>query len=134
MVLQQAPQQAVIWGFTNKTGVKVSASLDGAAAITATSGTDHTWRITLPATPASTTPHKIAISSSAGDAATLENVLFGEVFIWWVGPLGPLGPLSSAALALAVSSRVDPDPPAPAPPPPAQPQRSPRHPRQPHRP
>ena len=94
MVLQQAPQQAIIWGFTNKTGVKVSASLDGGAAMTATSGTDHTWRITLPATPASTTPHKIAISSSAGDAATLENVLFGEVFIWWVGPLGPL---SSAA-------------------------------------
>lgn len=81
MVLQQAPQQAIIWGFTNKTGVKVSASLDGGAAMTATSGTDHTWRITLPATPASTIPHKIAISSSAGDAATLENVLFGEVFI-----------------------------------------------------
>ena len=79
MVLQAAPQQATVWGSTNP-GARVTTSFDEQN-FTATADVNGTWRQRLPPTPASSQPHVLSFHSTSGEAATLEDVVFGEVFI-----------------------------------------------------
>jgi len=82
MVLQRAPQRAVLWGFTgNASGVVVTTKLDGVA-MTTTSDATGTWRQALPATEASVSrAHTITVTASNGMRAALSNVLFGDVYL-----------------------------------------------------
>ncbi len=82
MVLQRAPQRALVWGHSTP-GATVSVSLDGVALLPpAKADANGTWRQRLPATPASTTPHVITMVGSAeGERATLSDVLFGDVWV-----------------------------------------------------
>ena len=80
MVLQRAPQQAVIWGHT-KPGATVTTKFDSVGTYTATAGADGVWRQKLPATVASKRTYTIAVSGSAGEAQTLSDVLFGDVYL-----------------------------------------------------
>jgi sialate O-acetylesterase len=79
MVLQRAPQQAVVWGHTTA-GATVTTTFDGKT-LTTKSGADGIWRQTLPATEASTKAHTLTFKGVAGESASLNDVLFGDVFI-----------------------------------------------------
>jgi len=87
MVLQQAPQQAVVWGFTapgaKVTTVMVSARTTQPQTFVCTADSDGTWRQTLPAIAASKTSYNFSFSSSSPDEekATMVDVLFGDVYI-----------------------------------------------------
>ena len=76
MVLQSAPQQAVVFGFTSP-GASVTTLFNGTALI-ATAEPDGTWRQLLPAVSASTAAFQLNISSTSGETASLEDVVFGE--------------------------------------------------------
>ena len=79
MVLQRAPQQAVVWGVT-AAGATVTTTFNGKS-LTATADGNGTWRQKLPATAASTTAYSLTFSSSSGDTASLNDVLFGDVCV-----------------------------------------------------
>ena len=79
MVLQRAPQQAVIWGAI-KAGTVVTTSF-GDEVFHTTADSTGVWRQKLPPTPATATPHTITIKATSGETATMENVLFGDVFL-----------------------------------------------------
>ena len=83
MVLQRAPQRAVVWGHV-AAGTTVSTTMTGGGAhqlLTTVAGGDGIWRQALPAVPASPTPHKLAFKASTGETAAIENVLFGDVYL-----------------------------------------------------
>lgn len=90
MVLQQAPQQAMVWGFCPNDTSKVTVEFRGQQ-IAGTVGPDHatgelvTWRALLPPTPASFTPVNITatVVGTTRDpkTITLANVLFGDVWV-----------------------------------------------------
>lgn len=79
MVLQRAPRSATVWGHT-AAGASVATTFDGKT-YTATAGADGVWRQQLPPTPASKRAYALAFRSSAGENATLSDVLFGDVYI-----------------------------------------------------
>lgn len=79
MVLQRAPQKAVVWGFTQP-GATVETTFQKAT-LTSTADADGVWRQELPATDASEQTYDLGFSSSAGEKATMENVLFGDVYL-----------------------------------------------------
>ena len=80
MVLQAAPQKAVVWGATTP-GAVVTTTFDGVNR-TATADLNGTWRQQLPPTPASSLQsHLLLFASSSGETAKLQDVLFGEVFV-----------------------------------------------------
>jgi hypothetical protein len=90
MVLQRAPKQAIVWGFTAPgstvtTTMNSSACKDAKCTSTfeAIAGKDGTWRQTLPATAASKTPYTFtfASSNSTAERATLTDVVFGDVYM-----------------------------------------------------
>ena len=77
MVLQRAPQQAMIWGFGRPR--QVVRTQFGGATLQTTIGTDNIWRQKLPATPAGG-PYNISFSSSDGHGEiALSDVLFGDL-------------------------------------------------------
>ena len=78
MVLQRAPQKAVVWGFV-ASGTAVTTEMDGVKYV-ATASADGVWKQALPATQASSTPRRITFTASTGENATMENVLFGDVY------------------------------------------------------
>ncbi|KAL3892624.1 MAG: hypothetical protein SGPRY_014949 [Prymnesium sp.] len=80
MVLQRAPQRAVVWGFA-QAGTKVATTLDGQHQLTTLAGADGIWRQLLPAMPASVKSHRLDFVSSAGERASMEDVLFGDVYL-----------------------------------------------------
>ena len=91
MVLQRAPQQAVVWGFTAP-GAKVTTTMSSGssssleetlASFVATAGADGTWRQKLPPTAASKTFYSFtfASDSAAKESASMVDVLFGDVYI-----------------------------------------------------
>jgi sialate O-acetylesterase len=80
MVLQRAPQSALLWGF-GEPGLLVQTTLFGLPLGPAKVGTDRIWRQTLPPTPASSTPTTISLNGSDGTTVLLSDVLFGDVFI-----------------------------------------------------
>ena len=79
MVLQRAPQSAVVWGHT-KPFAKVTTTFDSKTLVT-TADINGTWRQRLPPMPASMKPYTLAFVSSTGETAALHDVLFGEVYI-----------------------------------------------------
>ena len=81
-VLQQAPAQAVVWGFA-PAGAKVSVSFGGKAidAPVTTYMGQSAFMAKLPPTPSSmTTTHNIT-ATSGGKTITLGSVLFGDVWV-----------------------------------------------------
>ena len=88
MVLQAAPARAKVWGFTRNAADVVSVQIDGGAATKATvvalpgsGGGAAAWFAFLPATPASLEAHTVTATSTGGSAATLREVLFGDVWV-----------------------------------------------------
>lgn len=79
MVLQAAPQSAVVWGATAP-GAVVTTVFDGRSYET-TASINGTWRQQLPPTSASTKPYMLTMRSTSGENATLSDVVFGEVFL-----------------------------------------------------
>lgn len=81
MVLQRAPESAVVYGSVcgKLAGAKsVSVTIDSGSPTTATIAPGATtWSVKLPPTPASLTPHTLKIQSGAFEA-TLSDVLFGD--------------------------------------------------------
>lgn len=80
MVLQRAPQRALLWGHT-AAGATVTVTFDGAALPAVAADAEGVWRLSLPATEASRTAHTFVIQGSGGESATLTDVLFGDVFL-----------------------------------------------------
>ena len=80
MVLQRAPQQAVVWGYVPK-GESVVVTLDSGPALPAAHADGNgTWRVRLPPTLAGG-PHTIEVTASTGGKQTLTDILFGDVFL-----------------------------------------------------
>ena len=79
MVLQRAPQSAVVWGHTAPEAT-VTTTFGGATFETTADG-DGTWRQRLPPTAASATPRALTFASTSGEAAAVRDVLFGDVFL-----------------------------------------------------
>eukprot|EP01050_Picozoa_sp_SAG11_P017901 SAG11_NODE_2633_length_3151_cov_1.261468_5_plen_190_part_00 len=81
MVLQRAPQQAMVWGFA-AAGDEVTVTMDSAVVMTATTDADGVWRQALPATPGDNTSHTLRFKGNApGQSASLTNILFGDVYL-----------------------------------------------------
>ena len=83
MVLQRAPEQAVIFGHACgklATAKTVSVSLDGGKPLSAPLRPEAPWQVTLPPTPASHTPHTLRVSGGGFDV-TYTNILFGDVIL-----------------------------------------------------
>jgi hypothetical protein len=78
MVLQRAPQQAYVWGYT--AGATVTTAFNNQT-FTAKTDVNGTWRQALPATEASGRTYMLTFKGSAGESASLNDVLFGDVFI-----------------------------------------------------
>ena len=78
MVLQRAPQQAVVWG-TGDAGTTVTTKIDGSAMACTIVSANGTWSVQLPATSAS---FNHTISASDGTTTiTLSDVAFGDVYL-----------------------------------------------------
>ena len=85
MVVQQAPQAAVVWGTCSgdcKVTVKLSSSTaSDTATVDATAGqAPGTWIAKLPATAGGTTAYVVTASDGTNTAA-LNDVLFGDVWV-----------------------------------------------------
>ena len=80
MVLQRAPQSAIVWGFGTP-GTEVSTTFLNNVLPNVTTGGDGIWRVELPPTPESLTPIAISFVCSDGSTAQLKDVLFGDVFL-----------------------------------------------------
>ena len=79
MVLQRAPKQAIVFGHTLP-HANVTTTFNGNS-YTATADAGGTWRQALPAMEASTTPFNLTFTGSAGEKASLRDVVFGDVFV-----------------------------------------------------
>ena len=71
----------MVWGFVNRSGVRITTTLDNGEGLTSVSDAGGVWRQLLPATAASTLPHTLTVKSDDGHNATLSNILFGDVYI-----------------------------------------------------
>jgi sialate O-acetylesterase len=78
MVLQR-DVPSTVWGFA-PAGTTVKTTFAGNT-YTTSSGADTIWRQQLPATPATAAGQTISFSTSAGDKAALNDVVFGDVYI-----------------------------------------------------
>lgn len=80
MVLQKAPQRAVLWGYGPE-GARVSLSLSGPVKqkTSAVSVTKGIWRVTLDPVKAGG-PYIVTVAAQ-GSSATLRDVLFGDVWL-----------------------------------------------------
>ena len=77
----QRDTAAVVWGFGH-VGSGVCATLDGAPAGCTSVLADGVWRVPLPPQPASVTSHTLTFTqASDGATQTLEDVLFGDVYL-----------------------------------------------------
>jgi len=81
MVLQ-ASRPAILFGF-DAPGATVSTTVQGAP-LSNTTGADGVWRLVLPAQPPSATPFSFTVASSASASATIDDVLFGDVYFMFV--------------------------------------------------
>ena len=84
MVLQRAPGQAVLWGRT-AAGATVTTTFNGSS-LTAVASGDGSWRQRLAPVPGSRRQYTLTFKSSAGDQASLSDILFGDVCEfnhWW---------------------------------------------------
>lgn len=80
MILQKAPQSAIIWGYGEKAGSSVTLTLTNHSALSAIVTSQLIWSITLP--PVSDTKHAYSITAlSDSKTITLKDVLFGDVWV-----------------------------------------------------
>ena len=80
MVLQRAPQSALVWGFA-VTGATVKTTFQGRS-YSSTADATGIWRQALPPQPATSTPASLTFTPSTGETSiTITNILFGDVFI-----------------------------------------------------
>lgn len=71
----------VMWGF-DEPGSKVTVSFSGVSVTAVTPPDDNVWTLQIPVQKASTSPVTITVSTTSGwPAITLEDVLFGDLFI-----------------------------------------------------
>ena len=82
-MLAAAPKQAMIWGYADA-GARVTVGFNGQNLSTTVgpdqAGSNTTWRVLLPATPAGFETH--TITATDGNAVmTLAGVMFGEVWV-----------------------------------------------------
>ena len=90
MVLQRAPQRAVLWGFTDSSGGAVSIAL-GTMVVLASlrpyNASALTWRAVLPPTAAANgtdgapVAHTLRLLKNGSVRAQLDDVLFGDVWV-----------------------------------------------------
>ena len=90
MVLQRAPQRAVLWGFTDSSGGAVSIAL-GTMVVLASlrpyNASALTWRAVLPPTAAANgtdgapVAHTLRLLKNGTVRAQLDDVLFGDVWV-----------------------------------------------------
>jgi len=79
MVLQQAPQSANLWGWSNS-GDSITVNFNNNN-YQATANSAGYWILSLPPTQASLTAYTITVKGApSGNSATLSNVLFGDVY------------------------------------------------------
>eukprot|EP01116_Phalansterium_solitarium_P004245 TRINITY_DN1518_c1_g1_i1.p1 TRINITY_DN1518_c1_g1~~TRINITY_DN1518_c1_g1_i1.p1 ORF type:complete len:697 (-),score=191.42 TRINITY_DN1518_c1_g1_i1:376-2466(-) len=78
MVLQRAPQQARIWGWSSA-GTSVNVTFNGAQATTTADSVTGLWSYFLPATPAGG-PFDIVIAG-VNETVTITDVMFGDVYV-----------------------------------------------------
>ena len=78
MVLQRAPQQAVVWGW-GVPGSSVTAQVNGTAVGSATVTEAGTWKVQLP--PYQTALNTVISVSDGTTTLTLSNVAFGDVYL-----------------------------------------------------
>lgn len=86
MVLQSNPQSSTVWGFCGGGGlcavtVTVTGILTPIHAVTSSWLNATIWMATIPPTAASFTPVDIVAATSDGRTATLQDVLFGDVWV-----------------------------------------------------
>lgn len=80
MVLQRAPETAVVWGYV-EVGASVTVTLNGKVlAPAAHPDARGTWRQVLPPTAAGG-PHTLVATASTGETQTLTDIHFGDVFL-----------------------------------------------------
>ena len=79
MVLQRAPQQAVMWG-TGAPSNNITVTLDGSLANSSTVDSAGRWLLALPPQPASLN-HTITVTDGNTITITLSNVAFGDVYL-----------------------------------------------------
>jgi len=78
MVLQRAPYSNQVYGIADPSAsIKVSFN---AQAYQTTADSEGNWNVTIPPTPAGG-PFSIDVASSSGETATLDDVLFGDVWL-----------------------------------------------------
>ena len=78
MVLQR-DTPSTVWGFA-PVGATIKTTFAGTQ-YSSTAGSDTIWRQQLPATAASAVGQTISFSASTGEAAALQDVIFGDVYI-----------------------------------------------------
>ena len=78
MVLQSG-KPSMVWGFA-PSGTTVKTTFAGVQYST-TAGADTIWRQSLPAQTANAVGQTITFSASTGDSASLQDVVFGDVYI-----------------------------------------------------
>lgn len=86
MVLQSAPKQANVWGWSSS-DAEVTVTLSDSksrskhpAALTSYNESTWTWHVLLPATPASDTPFMLTVSTDQ-DTVSIHDVLWGDVWL-----------------------------------------------------
>ena len=79
MVLQRAPQQAQLWGTATPYST-VTVQLDSEPLIRAIADADGSWKLSLPAHPASVN-HTLTLLSGDVDPIKLLNVAFGDIYL-----------------------------------------------------
>ena len=80
MVLQRAPQSAVIYGSTAQPGETVTVSLSGGGSWHGTAAANGSWAVTLDPQQAGA-GKTITVSTNSGNSQTLKNVAFGDVVL-----------------------------------------------------
>ena len=80
MVLQRAPQSAVIYGSTAQPGETVTVSLSGGKSWHGTAAANGSWAVTLDPQQAGA-GKTITVSTKSGNSQTLKNVAFGDVVL-----------------------------------------------------
>ena len=79
MVLQQAPQRAVVWGY----GSGAELRLDGQEVAVETGGEPGSWIAKLPATEGGAEPHTLVLldNSTRHVIQAFDDILFGDVWV-----------------------------------------------------
>jgi hypothetical protein len=114
MVLQRAPQSAVVYGAANATvpGDTVAVSLSGVGSWQAQADATGAWAVTLPPQAATTAGATlVATSAATGRNVTLTDVVFGLVFVC-AGQSNVALSVSSAFLPYASAAEVEAQAPA----------------------